>query len=398
MTAERSTDAEASAPDPAVSTEHRPVPTGERIVGAEPPDDGGAPDVPRSTLPRLFAIGVGGAGLAYCVMFLQGLGSVVAPVFLALNLMVTAHPLHSALARRGVNRSVAAIATGLLVLTVLGAFFTAIGWAITQLVTTLPEYNTQFQGLLTSITDQLAKIGVTPDSLLKQIQQISPSSALGVITPVFANLSTGAALLTVMVGVVFFLTMDSVSIDYRLDLAQRYHPRIIGGLRSFSQGVRRYWIVSSVFGLISAVLDVIALMIIGVPLALVWGVLAFLCNYIPNVGFFIGLVPPALLALLALGPGPALIVVAVYLGLNFVVQSLIMPRFTGQAVGITATLTFVSLLFWAWVLGVLGALLAVPATLFFKAVLIDADPNARWANALIAADPLTYEGAADAKP
>ncbi len=344
----------------------------------------------------MFLIGVGGAGLAYCIVFMQSLGSVVAPVFLALNLMVTAHPLHSALARRGVNRNIAAVTTGLVVLAVLAAFFTSIGWAITQLVTTLPEYNSQFQGLLTSVTERLATVGVTPDALLKQIQQINPSSALGVIAPVFSNLSAGAGLLAVMVGVIFFLTMDSVTIDHRLDLAQRYHPRFVGGLRSFSQGVRRYWIVSSVFGLISAVLDVIALMVIGVPLAAVWGVLAFLCNYIPNVGFFIGLVPPALLALLALGPVPALVVVAVYLGLNFVIQSLIMPRFTGQAVGITATLTFVSLLFWAWVLGVLGALLAVPATLFFKAILIDADPNSRWANALIAADPLTYEDADDA--
>ena len=165
----------------------------------------------------------------------------------------------------------------------------------------------RFQSLLTSTTEQLARVGVTPDALLKQIQQVSPSSLMGVIAPVFANLSTGAALLTVLVGVVFFLTMDSVTIDDRLDLAQRYHPRFIGGLRSFSQGVRRYWIVSSVFGLISAVLDVIALMLIGVPLALVWGLLASLCNSIPHVGFFIGLVPPALLAPLALGAGTALV-------------------------------------------------------------------------------------------
>lgn len=386
MSTERSARAEAGAPDPAVATEHEPAPTREKIVGAT-----GETRRERPGLPRLFLLGVGGAGLAYCIVFLQDLGSVIAPVFLALNLMVTAHPLHSALARRGVNRNVAAVVTGLLVLAVLGAFFAAIGWSVTQLVTTLPDYNEQFQNLLTSLTDQLAKIGVTPDTLLAQIQQVSPASTLSVITPVFTNLSTGAGLLTVLIAVVFFLTMDSVSIDHRLDLAQRYHPRFVGGLRAFSQGVRRYWIVSSVFGLISAVLDVIALMLIGVPLALVWGVLAFLCNYIPNVGFFIGLVPPALLALLALGPGPALVVVGVYMGLNFVVQSLLMPRFTGAAVGITATLTFVSLLFWSWVLGVLGALLAVPATLFVKAILINADPTARWANALIASDPMTYE-------
>src|SRR5690606_16643186 len=96
MTSERSTDAqaEAEAPDPAVSTEHEPTPTQQRIIGADP----SPPETDTgSRIPRMFLIGVGGAGLAYCIVFMQSLGSVVAPVFLALNLMVTAHPLHSAL-------------------------------------------------------------------------------------------------------------------------------------------------------------------------------------------------------------------------------------------------------------------------------------------------------------
>lgn len=385
---------ESQSSDPAIATEHRRPATKERVLGARPvaqPEQPAPSSGISVDLPRFFLIGVAGAGLAYCLTFLQGIGSVVAPVFLALNLMVTAHPLHSWLARRGVNRNIAALATGALVLVILGAFFTTIGWAITQLITTLPEYSRQFEGLLKTVTEKLATYGVTPDILLKQIQQVSPSSVIGVITPVFANLSTGAGLLTILVAVVFFLVMDSVSIDDRLELAQRYHPRFVGAMRSFAQGVRRYWIVSTVFGIISAILDVAVLQIIGVPLALVWGILAFLCNYIPNVGFFISLLPPALLALLALSPGHALAVIGLYIALNFVVQTLIMPRFTGQAVGITPTLTFVSLLFWAWLLGVLGALLAIPATLLVKALLIDADPRARWANALIASDPLTYE-------
>ncbi|GAB78757.1 Predicted PurR-regulated permease PerM [Austwickia chelonae] len=397
----RARKADVEAADPVISAERHTPRTTRRIAGAAPtavatPEETTDPPSPsvNSTvrgMPRIFLIGVGGAGLAYCIMFVQGLGSVIGPVFLALNLMVTAYPLHSWLVRHRVNRNISAIFTGLVVLLVLCAFFTTIGWAITQLVTSLPEYNKQFETLVNTVTERLASVGVTPDTMLKQIQQISPSSVIGVVTPLFANLSSGAGLLAVLFGVVFFMTMDTVSIDERLELARRYHPRFVGGLESFSSGVRRYWIVSSVFGIISAVLDVLALRWIGVPLAPVWGILAFLCNYIPNVGFFIGLVPPALLALLALGPGHALSVIAAYMVLNFVVQSLIMPRFTGQAVGITATLTFVSLLFWSWVLGVLGALLAIPATLLCKSLLVDADPEARWANALIASDPLTYE-------
>ena len=136
-------------------------------------------------------------------------------------------------------------------------------------------------------------------------------------------------------------------------------------------------------------MDVVALWILGVPLAMVWGVLAFVTNYIPNIGFVLGLVPPALFALLTGGPGDAIWVVVIYSVINLVMQSFIQPKFTGDAVGVTPTVTFISLIVWAWVLGPLGALLALPATLLLKAVLVDADPQARWANAFLASKPET---------
>ena len=118
-----------------------------------------------------------------------------------------------------------------------------------------------------------------------------------------------------------------------------------------------------------------------------WGLLSFITNYIPNVGFVLGLVPPALLALLEGGFGKLLAVVIVYSALNVVVQTILQPKFTGDAVGLTVTVTFLSLVFWAWVLGPLGALLALPMSLFVKAVFIDADPRARWVNAIISSKP-----------
>ena len=128
-------------------------------------------------------------------------------------------------------------------------------------------------------------------------------------------------------------------------------------------------------------------MIVGVSLPLVWVVLSFITNYIPNVGFFIGLIPPMLLALLEKGPTEALIVVIAYCVLNFVIQSVIQPKFTGDAVGITPVVSFVSLLLWTAVFGALGALLALPLTLMVKSLLLDNDPRARWVGALISSSP-----------
>jgi predicted PurR-regulated permease PerM len=142
--------------------------------------------------------------------------------------------------------------------------------------------------------------------------------------------------------------------------------------------------VASIFGLIVAVFDAVALLILGVPLALVWGVLAFITNYIPNVGFVIGLIPPAIIAFFEGGWQLSLTVIVIYSVLNVVIQSIIQPKFVGDAVGLSATLTFVSLIFWGWVLGPLGALLAVPLTLLAKALLIDIDPTTTWASPLIA--------------
>jgi AI-2 transport protein TqsA len=122
--------------------------------------------------------------------------------------------------------------------------------------------------------------------------------------------------------------------------------------------------------------------------------LAFITNYIPNIGFLIGLLPPALLALLSGGPNLMVAVIVVYCALNFVLQSLVQPRFIGDAVGLSVTVTFLSLAFWAWLLGPLGAILAIPLTLLVKALLVDIDPRAGWADALLRASPKELDEAA----
>ena len=119
-----------------------------------------------------------------------------------------------------------------------------------------------------------------------------------------------------------------------------------------------------------------------IPLAILWGLLAAICNYIPYVGFVIGLVPPALLALL-IGDWPLmLIVIVAFIVLNSLFTSLIQPYFVGDAVGVSMPVTLVALVFWGWVLGPLGAILAIPLTLLVKAILVDTDPTAGWATAL----------------
>lgn len=111
--------------------------------------------------------------------------------------------------------------------------------------------------------------------------------------------------------------------------------------------------------------------------------LALITNYVPNIGFVLGLLPPALLGLLSGGLETMIFVIIAYILINFVVQSLIQPKYLGDAVGLSTTLTFISLILWTFLLGPLGALLAIPLSLLARALLIDSDPDGEWAAALI---------------
>lgn len=342
-------------------------------------------------IPRMLVILL---GLAAAWIGIQGMTAnkdLIAPVFFAINLMIAAYPLKGWLTRKGVPEWIGSILAGLVVFAVIIAFFSALGWSIASLVAEIPQYNSKFEQLYTQSLDQLSRFGLSESTLLDQLKGINPQSIMGYVTTVLTGLQSFTGLLAVILTVLFFLMMDATGWGKRMDLGRRHHPRIVEALDAFGGGVRRYWIVSTVFGLIVAALDWAALLVLGVPLAAVWAVLSFLTNYIPNIGFVIGLIPPALMALLAKGPMTALWVVVAYCGLNFVVQSIIQPKFAGDAVGVTPTLSFLSLLFWASVLGPMGAILALPMTLLIKAVLIDSDPQARWANAFIAANPATAE-------
>ena len=342
--------------------------------------------------PRFLIVVLGLAGLAFSVQFIQGLNDIVAPIFLALNLVLVVYPVQAALVRRKVPSFIAAMVTTLLVLLLLVAFFGLTGWAIAELVIIMPNYVDQLTALYEGLLSQLATLGVTPAVIQTQLESFNMSSFANTFIAVLSNASSVITLLTTVAMAVFFIAMDSMSFPERMRVAGVLRPEFSAAMSAFSQGVRRYWVVATIFGLIVAALDVVSLWIIGVPLALVWGVLAFLTNYIPNIGFIIGLVPPAIMGLISGGWWDALWVVIAYSVLNFVIQSLIQPKFTGESVGVTPFMSFVSLLFWYWVLGPLGALLALPSTLLVKALLVDADPKARWINTFIASDLTTGAG------
>jgi AI-2 transport protein TqsA len=347
--------------------------------GSEPPSAGG--------FPRGLTLLLGIAAAVIAVAGMRATAWLIGPLFLALMIVIAAHPVQRWARRRGWPVWAATLALIVVVYVGLLALAAVLLVSVGQLATVLPQYSAQFDAMLDGLRQTLAGFGVGPAQIQAATAGISLNSVVGLVGGILSGFSGLLSVVVLILALLLFFIADAATFDKRLASIAADRPHIVGALESFARGTRSYLFVTAVFGAIVAVLDTVALAIMGIPLAILWGILAFITNFIPNIGFIFGLVPPAILALLTGGWTLFVIVVVVYCVLNVVIQSLIQPRFIGDSVGLSATVTFVTLLFWAWVLGPLGALLAIPLTLLAKALLVDIDPGARWADALLRSDP-----------
>ncbi len=327
------------------------------------------------------------AGLVIIGVGLQNTSSIVAPVFLVVTLVITVAPLRKWLVRRKVPSALASVISLLAIYALLFLILGSVVWSIARLVEKLPDYAAAFNRIFDYLLKAAEGFGYGAEQIKELASSFQLSSLAAPAQTLLSGITGGASLLALIIAVVIFLAFDAAGMPDRIHVIRQTRPHIATGLLNFAGRVRKYWIVTTIFGFAVAVLDVIGLLIIGVPLAITWGVLAFVTNYIPNIGFVLGVIPPALIALLDGGVGSMLAVIIVYTVINIVVQTIIQPRFTGDAVGISGTVAFISLIFWAFLLGPLGALLAIPATLFMKSVLVDNSVPASWVNALISSDP-----------
>jgi AI-2 transport protein TqsA len=373
--------------DPTPTAQTPTVPAAE-VRTVEREHEHPAPAIPemRAVLPPTLVLLLGIAGAVVAIGGMRSVASIIAPTFLAITLIIAVFPIYRALSTV-LPKALGAVVMLLLLYGILALLVGSLGLAAGKLATELPKYTDTFDKLVGDGQDALIGWGITQDQIDNAMSGFEIKDLTGIARSLANTLGSLTTSMLFLLTVMLFLTMDAGGFPKRLRSVHRAKPDIADALADFGERVRKYWVVSTLFGLIVAVIDSIALMILDVPLPLTFGLLAFVTNYIPNIGFVIGLVPPALLALLDGGVEKMIWVVVVYSVANFVIQTVLQPKFTGDAVGINATTAFLSLIFWSYVFGALGALLAIPFTLLVKSVLIDRDPKARWLNQFIASAP-----------
>ncbi len=331
-------------------------------------------------LPRATTILVGLAAATVIAIGISGIKGILAPVLLTLILTICANPVRTGLLKRGVPGGLATGSVILVVFGLLAGFTYTIILASAQFVAMLPTYSKQFAQIGANIGKWLTSIGIGPEQVKAVQQSLNPSNIAHIVSGALGSVVGITASLVIILTMMILMAADAVYARTILKQLGERRPNLVEAIDDYASNVRRYMVVTTVLGVVQGVLNSIALYILHVPAALLWGLLAFLCSFIPNIGYFFAITPPVLFGFLIGGWPTVIWIIVVYGIINAVVQSIIQPRVVGHAVSLSQTMTFFSVLFWAVVIGPIGAILAIPLTLLAKTFLVDADPGARWSS------------------
>ena len=320
-------------------------------------------------------------GLAAAVIALAGLyfaRELVGPLVLGAVMVIICHPVRHPLERRGWPRwaaTTAVIVVAYLILTFLALLLTFAGIQFARLVS---DFADELQATGQAVVDWLQSVGLDEEGADAAASVLEPANILSFATSLGGTvLSVLTAFFFVLAYVIFMAADGARYTRAEQAFGTSVLPRV-HRFKAFNSSVRRYYVVNASFGAVVAIVDGLALWALGVPAPAVWAILAFVTNFIPNIGFVIGLIPPALLALVVGGWPLMLAVIAIYAVVNVTLQVLIQPKFVSDAVSLSLTLSFFSVIFWTFIIGPLGAILSIPLTLLVRALVLEGDPDKRW--------------------
>ncbi|SDR88787.1 Predicted PurR-regulated permease PerM [Paraoerskovia marina] len=319
--------------------------------------------------------------IAAAIVVLAGMHAaegIIGPMALAAVIVIIVMPVRAPLVRRGWPSWLATtmvIVVAYLILAVLLAMLVFAGVRFGNLVA---DYFDDLVASLNSVADSLIALGLPDDIVSRVTEFFDPTFLFSVAGTVSGVLTTALTAFFFVLAYAIFMSADAAQYGTARSAFGATRSAVIDRATAYNTGVRKYFVVNATFGLIVAVVDGFALWALGVPAPVVWAILAFVTNFIPNIGFILGLVPPMIMALVVGGWPLALAVVALYCVVNVVLQVLVQPKFVADSVSLSLTLSFVSVVFWTFIIGPLGAILAIPLTLLFRTLFLEPDPGSAW--------------------
>lgn len=168
---------------------------------------------------------------------------------------------------------------------------------------------------------------------------------------------------------VLFLLMELDSIPIKMSAIVDKSTKSLSYFSTIGNSIRHYLSIKTATSMLTGALIWISLSIVGLDYAILWALIAFLLNYIPNIGSIIAAIPAILFALIQLGIGGVVWTTIIFVAVNLLIGNVVEPKWMGKGLGLSTFVVFLSLIFWGFVLGAVGMFLSVPLTMTIKIIL-----------------------------
>jgi AI-2 transport protein TqsA len=313
---------------------------------------------------------VGAAALVIIIAGLKLGAGLINQILLAFLLSMCITPLPEWLLKKGVSKSLSIVIS--LVVILVGGFLVSamLASSIASLAESFPEYQERLTALYNDLQEFAASQGYNISDLIHKIN-IGPDKIIGFTSKIVGGLTNVISSSFIIAMLIAFMIIELIGYSADLKKGKREEAFHLQWLTGMGGSLRKYVVITALTGVITAVLNYFFLLILGVDFPFLWAFLSFLMNFIPNIGFIISFIPPALIALIMLGGWQALAVFIGFWIINAVVENVIRPIFMKESLNISLLTTFLSLLIWGWILGMPGAVLGVPLTMVVMKVYKD---------------------------
>lgn len=301
---------------------------------------------------------------------------ILVPFLLSLFIAIISAPPLFFLHRKGVPRALALLIVVAAVIAIGLILAVLVGNSIDDFSRSLPVYQARLQEQMTALLAWIGGLGIdVPAGGLQEA--LDPGAAMKLVARLLTGLAGALTNAFLILITVIFILLEASGFFAKLRTTVADPDRSFKTIDKFLSTIQRYMKIKTVTSLATGIAVAVWLAILGVDYPLLWGLLAFLLNYVPNIGSILAAVPAVLLALLQLGGGSALLAALGYMVVNFAIGTVTEPRLMGRGLGLSTLVVFLSLVFWGWVLGPVGMFLSVPLTMTIK-IGLDSSEDTRW--------------------
>lgn len=260
-----------------------------------------------------------------------------------------------------------------------------VGTSVNRFSNTLPFYEARIQEKFFALKELLTiKEIESPDKLL--LKYVNPGAVMSLTASLLSGLGAVLSNIVLILLTVMFILLEASSFPVKLRAILGVSEAAFPQLSRFVDTIKRYMVIQTAISLTDGILIGIWLAILGVDFPVLWGLLAFLLNYVPNLGSIIAAIPAVLLALIQLGMGRAALVGAGYIVIDFTLGNIVQPRLMGRGLGLSTLVVFLSVIFWGGLLGLWGMVLSIPITMTFK-IAFESNASTRWIAVLLGPEP-----------